>query len=162
MNESVVLIIGGNLGNRLSFIHEAKVLLIQQLGPIVLSSKVYETEAWGGVSQSNFLNQVLVFQTHYSPQELLLKIHAIEHFLGRERNEKWGDRTMDIDILYYGDQIIDEKELSIPHPKIPERRFVLIPLVEILPDFVHPIYKKNHHELLANCDDSCKVKVLES
>ncbi len=159
MNEYLVLIIGGNLGDRIGLLNKAKEQVIQAFGAVILASSVYETDAWGGVSSKSYLNQVLVFDLAFNPQFILQEVLSIEIKLGRERNERWGDRTMDIDILYMGQQIIEDENLTVPHPRISLRRFVLQPLVEILPDFIHPVYKKNHHELLANCDDLCKVQL---
>jgi 2-amino-4-hydroxy-6-hydroxymethyldihydropteridine diphosphokinase len=162
MKDYIVLLLGGNLGEREALLEQAKVQLINYLGDVVLSSSIYETEAWGGISTKDYLNQVLVFNALVSPNELLEIVLGIEELLGRERIHVWGDRTMDIDILYYADQSVDQMDLVIPHPRIKERKFVLIPLVEVLPTFIHPVYKKNHHELLANCDDSCDVKIFKS
>jgi 2-amino-4-hydroxy-6-hydroxymethyldihydropteridine diphosphokinase len=157
--EKVVLIVGGNLGNRLVLIEEATFLLSKTLGNPLAFSSIYETEAWGGISSGNYLNQVLIYETKNKPEFILKSILSIENKLGRQRKVKWGDRNMDIDILYYGSKLMNKEDLTIPHPFIQERRFVLVPLNDVLPDFVHPILLKSHSELLDLCKDQSKVSV---
>jgi 2-amino-4-hydroxy-6-hydroxymethyldihydropteridine diphosphokinase len=157
--EKVVLIVGGNLGNRLALIEEANFLLSQIFGNPQAFSSIYETEAWGGLSSFNYLNQVLVYETNEKPQFILNSIMNIEQKMGRQRKVKWGDRNMDIDILYYGSKLINKEDLTIPHPFIQDRRFVLVPLNDVLPDFVHPILFKSHSELLDLCKDQSQVSV---
>ncbi|WP_373496144.1 2-amino-4-hydroxy-6-hydroxymethyldihydropteridine diphosphokinase [Aquiflexum sp.] len=159
--DKVVLIIGGNLGDRRALIGEANKLLMLQFGIPKLSSSIYETTAWGGKSVGNYLNQILIFETTQSPENLLTTIQAIEDKMGRNRDLKWGDRTMDIDILYFGNKIIRTSSLIIPHPYIEERRFVLEPLKEVIPEFLHPLLAKSQQELLELCSDPCKVVVFE-
>lgn len=159
--EKLVLIIGGNLGERELLLSQAINLLIENFGGIELKSKVYETAPWGGKSKGAYLNQVLVFSTDLEPEEVLKKTQKIENLLGREREVKWGDRTMDIDILYYGDMVVDYPEIRIPHPFISQRRFVLEPLAEVLPDFIHPLLKMTNAELLHDCRDESQVYVYE-
>jgi 2-amino-4-hydroxy-6-hydroxymethyldihydropteridine diphosphokinase len=159
MNQ-VVFILGGNLGDKLRLIEAGAASLVMEFGPIVFKSSIYETAAWGGNSEGNYLNQVLVFKTTISPEAVLEIILAIEISLGRKRSEKWGDRTMDIDILYFGNEIINTDRLNIPHPYIQDRRFVLEPLAEILPDYVHPVLNLTSKELLAQClDNSTVIKI---
>lgn len=157
--EKVVLIVGGNLGNRLALIEEVTFLLSKTLGNPLAFSSIYETEAWGGLSSGNYLNQVLVYETNDKPEFILDSILSIEDQLGRQRKVKWGDRNMDIDILYYGSELINKENLTIPHPFIQDRRFVLVPLNDVLPDFVHPILLKSHSELLDLCKDQSRVSV---
>lgn len=156
--EKLVLIVGGNLGDREKLIFETKQKLQQNVGQIVQESKIYETEAWGGKSHGHYLNQVLVLNSEPDPFHVLEKIQAIELEMGRERQEKWGNRTMDIDILYLGKQIILEPQLKVPHPYISERKFVLVPLVDVLPDFIHPIHQLSHLQLLQQLNDDLDVK----
>ncbi|MEB2782913.1 2-amino-4-hydroxy-6-hydroxymethyldihydropteridine diphosphokinase [Algoriphagus sp. C2-6-M1] len=156
MFEKAVLILGGNRGDRISLLKLA-VEAVSELGQVTLKSKIYETEAWGGVAKGPFLNQVLEIKTKFSPAELLAFTQKIETDLGRKREEHWGDRTMDIDIIYFGDSIIDTPELRIPHPFLAERKFVLVPLAEILPDFRHSVFGKSSLEMLAECDDRSEV-----
>lgn len=158
MNQ-VVFILGGNLGDRLGLIGSAAELLESTFGPVLLKSSIFETEAWGGKSNGNYLNQVIVFNTSFFPEEILDLILEIELKMGRKREGKWGDRTMDIDILYFGNEKFQSERLTIPHPFLQERRFVLEPLAEILPDFVHPILNKANQELLENCLDKSSVKI---
>lgn len=159
--DKVVLIIGGNLGDRLALIKEANKLLILHFGIPKLSSSIFETAAWGGKSVGNYLNQVLIFETSESPENILKIIFQIEEKMGRTRDNKWGDRLMDIDILYFGNKIINNSDLIIPHPYIQDRRFVLEPLNEIIPDFSHPLLAKKQNELLELCKDFSQVVVFE-
>ncbi|MCS4436500.1 2-amino-4-hydroxy-6-hydroxymethyldihydropteridine diphosphokinase [Aquiflexum gelatinilyticum] len=158
MNQ-VVFILGGNLGDRLRLIEGSVELMVSHFGPITRQSSIFETAAWGGKSNGNYLNQVLVFNTSFFPEEILDVILEIELKMGRTRGEKWGDRTMDIDILYFGNEKFQSERLTIPHPFLQERRFVLEPLAEILPDFIHPILNKSNRELLENCLDKSSVKI---
>lgn len=158
MNQ-VVFILGGNLGDRLRSIEGSVGLMVSHFGPIARKSSIFETAAWGGKSNGNYFNQVLVFNTTFFPEEILDVILEIESQMGRTRGEKWGDRTMDIDILYFGNEKFQSERLTIPHPFLQERRFVLEPLAEILPDFVHPVLNKTNRELLGNCLDKSSVKI---
>ncbi|WP_336517409.1 2-amino-4-hydroxy-6-hydroxymethyldihydropteridine diphosphokinase [Pollutibacter soli] len=155
--KQVYLLIGGNLGNRTENLAQARKLIGARCGKILNSSSLYETAAWGDIPQPDFLNQVLEIDTPLASQELLPVILAIENDLGRFRNERYGPRTIDIDILFYNDIIVDEKHLQIPHPRIAERRFVLTPMNEIAPDFIHPVAGKTISWLLANCKDELAV-----
>ena len=152
-----VLLIGGNLDDRLQLIQRAH-LLLSDIGQIISASNLYETQAWGGVSKGSFLNQAVVLQTAKSPLALLDATQKIEHRLGRSREVHWGNRTMDIDIIYFDKLIYKDDNLTIPHPLMAERNFVLIPLVEILPDFVHPVLHLDHRTLLSRCPDTGKVE----
>ena len=124
-------------------------------------SAVYETAAWGITEQPDFWNQVVVLETDLQPEPLLKAILAIEQSLGRERDLRWGARTLDVDILYYNEQIIETPALSVPHPQIANRRFTLAPLAEIAPDFVHPVLKITQLQLLDACTDPLPVRRLE-
>lgn len=158
--ENAVLILGGNKGDRNALL-QCAVEAVSELGELTLKSRIYETEAWGGVAKEPFLNQVIEIKTMYSPLELLAFIQQIEADLGRKRDEHWGDRTMDIDIIYFGNRVIDTEELQIPHPFLAERKFVLAPLAEILPGFIHPVLGKSSLELLNECEDRSEVKELD-
>ncbi len=157
MQTEVVLCLGGNKGNREKLLSEA-VNLIGQNFELKRLSEIYETAAWGGVAKGDFLNQIAVVSTDLEAEEVLDRIQQIELDLGRTRFEPWGDRTMDIDILFFGDQIIKTERLEIPHPFIGERRFVLVPLAELMPDFVHPVLKKSMAALQQACQDLSEVK----
>ena len=159
MQTEVVLGIGGNKGDRADFLQKAMDALSQQV-TLVGCSQIYETEVWGGVATSgNFLNQVVLIHTQMDPIVLLEVIQGIEEQLGRTREQHWGDRTIDIDILYFGDQVWDSPSLTIPHLYLAQRGFVLQPLAEILPKKIHPILKKTTLELLAECTDLGQVSV---
>jgi 2-amino-4-hydroxy-6-hydroxymethyldihydropteridine diphosphokinase len=159
MQTEVVLGIGGNKGDRAAYLKTAIEALSKQV-TLVVCSQIYETEVWGGVATNgNFLNQVVCIQTDLDPTSLLELIQGIELDLGRTREQHWGDRTIDIDILYFGAEIWNTPTLSIPHPYLAQRGFVLQPLAEILPKKIHPILKKTTLELLAECTDLGQVSV---
>lgn len=156
----IVLIIGGNMGDKIGLINQADLLINQLMGVILKRSSLFESEAWGGVSVGNYINQVLVVESSRSPNDILKLALEIENSLERKRDQKWGDRTMDIDILYYNNEIIDTKDLKVPHPYIADRRFVLTPLQEILPDWIHPVFKVSNQTLLKQCKDFSLVRKL--
>ena len=135
----VYLLLGSNLGNRKEILDKAIELLNEKIGIIISQSKDYETKPWGVTDQPDFLNLAIAIHTNLKPLEILEQTQLIENQLGRVRMEKWGARLIDIDIMFYGDEIIDELSLQVPHPLMQERDFALIPLAEIAPDFVHPV-----------------------
>ncbi|GAA4412592.1 2-amino-4-hydroxy-6-hydroxymethyldihydropteridine diphosphokinase [Nibrella viscosa] len=158
----VYLLLGANLGDRRATFGKARELIQLLIGPITRFSSVYETAPWGVTDQPPFLNQVLITQTDMSPQRILDHIQFIETNLGRVRHDKWGARVIDIDILYYSQYIFQSDRLSIPHPYLHQRRFTLVPLCEIAPDFVHPTLAKTNLMLLAECaDEGDVVKLAE-
>jgi 2-amino-4-hydroxy-6-hydroxymethyldihydropteridine diphosphokinase len=157
MQTEVVLCLGGNKGDREKLLSRA-VESISSRFLLVKLSNVYETEAWGGVAKGKFLNQLAVISTTQSALEVLEVIQGIEAELGRTREEPWGDRTMDIDILFYGEEIIDLKNLKVPHPFIAERRFVLVPLTALFSERKHPISGKTLAQMLKECEDKSEVK----
>jgi 2-amino-4-hydroxy-6-hydroxymethyldihydropteridine diphosphokinase len=152
------ILLGSNLGDRRKYIALAISAIGVKLGKIERRSSLYETASWGKHDQPDFLNQVIELKTNLNPKDLLAEILSIEILLGRKRIEKWGSRIIDIDILLYGDQVVDEPELTIPHPFLAFRRFCLMPLNEIAPKFVHPVLKKNIQELLFELSDDLFVK----
>lgn len=158
--ERIFLLTGGNVGDRLATLGEAREGIAQAIGPIVQASGLYETAAWGQTEQPDFLNQVLEVETLLSPREVLNQIQLMEAALGRVKTSKWGPRLIDIDILFYGTAVVSEPDLHIPHPEIPTRRFVLEPLVEIAPDWVHPVLKVDVQTLLARTSDDLPVRRL--
>ncbi len=160
MRSGIFLLLGTNLGDRLSNLAAARTFIQTQVGPIQKESSIYETAAWGKTDQPAFYNQAIVVDTSLSPQELINKVLSIEHELGRVREEKWGPRLIDIDILFHNDLIVNESSLKIPHIGIPDRRFVLEPLNEIAPDFFHPGLHKSVNELLRMCNDPSTVQRL--
>lgn len=157
---NVFLLTGGNMGDKRKNLLRAAKFIDQKLGHILSTSAIYETEAWGKIDQPSFYNQVLQFQTDYSPNEVLQEILAIELNMGRERIVKYGPRLIDIDILFYNYEVIETPELIVPHPQLQHRRFVLTPLAEIVPKYIHPLLQKTIAELLLDCKDLLQVKVI--
>lgn len=155
---NVYLLLGSNLGNRILFLQQAIKLIEEQIVPITKKSSVYETQSWGKSDAPDYLNQVILLQTDMPARLILEKILAIEIFLGRKREEKWGSRTIDIDILFYGDVIINEADLQIPHPELHKRRFTLEPLSEIAADLKHVSFNKTILQLKNNLRDDLIVK----
>lgn len=157
MNKAYLLT-GGNEGNRRLHMQQARANIELICGQVLLVSSLYETAPWGKSDQADFLNQVLLVDTILTPQALLQAILTIEEKSGRKRTIKNAPRTLDIDILFYDHLVIDESGLSIPHPRINARRFVLEPLNEISPGFIHPVLGKTIHQLLLECTDQLGVK----
>lgn len=155
---NVYLLLGSNLGNRQLFLQQAAERIAAEAGEIVQLSGVYETQSWGKTDEPDYLNQVLLIKTTFSAKDLLNKLLNIELLLGRERQQKWGSRTVDIDILFYNSEIINEPELTIPHPELHKRRFTLEPLAEIAPDLIHPVLKKTVLTLKSELQDKLEVK----
>lgn len=147
----VFLGLGSNLGDRSANLAAARGR-IAGFGHILSESAIYETEPWGLKNQPNFLNQVILFETYLPPAEILKELKTIEKDLGRVKTVKYGPRLIDIDILFYDELILKTELLTIPHPHIVNRAFVLVPLDEIASDFIHPVVKKNIHELLSGID----------
>jgi 2-amino-4-hydroxy-6-hydroxymethyldihydropteridine diphosphokinase len=157
MNKAYLLT-GGNEGDRYLNMQQARTNIEHICGQLLQVSSLYETAPWGKPDQADFLNQVLLIETKWSPRELLKAILQIEEKGGRIRTVKNAPRTIDIDILFYDQLIIEEPGLSIPHPRIADRRFVLEPLNEISPGFEHPVLHKTIHQLLLECTDELAVK----
>ena len=152
------LLLGGNIGDKERIFSEALAILNNRVGEIQLQSAVYETEPWGFESIDLFWNQAIEISTNLSPEEVLAQTQMIEQELGRIRKEnQYSSRVIDIDILFYGDQIINRENLIIPHPRIQERKFALVPLNEIAPELIHPVFHKSIRQLLEESTDSLKV-----
>lgn len=160
----VILLLGGNLGNVELTLIQARDLIIEEIGEIVLASDLYESEPWGFEHAQNFLNQVIEVKSEYSPKEILKITQGIEKELGRKQKTStyYEGRLIDIDILFYDDKIIDLAELRIPHPKLHERKFTLLPLNEKWSDLEHPILKKKIAELTKECIDTCWARLLKA
>jgi len=155
---TVFLGIGSNLGDRAGNLRNAVNMIGEVTGTAVRESSVYETEPWGFSADTSFLNMVVGFETSLHPGALLSAMLDIEVSMGRIRSKsKYSSRVIDIDILLFGDLVLNEKLLQIPHPHLHERRFVLVPLAEIAPDFIHPLFKKSVLILLESCPDPSSV-----
>ncbi|WP_276359877.1 2-amino-4-hydroxy-6-hydroxymethyldihydropteridine diphosphokinase [Daejeonella sp. H1SJ63] len=154
------LLLGSNMGDSKQYIADAIYMIGEKIGKVEKQSSLYQTASWGKSDQPDFINQAIELRTELNPESLLKSILEIEKLLGRQRSEKWGSRTIDIDILLYEDQIIDDPDLKIPHPFLPERRFALMPLHEIAPDFIHSASGKTIEQLLLELTDELFVKKL--
>jgi 2-amino-4-hydroxy-6-hydroxymethyldihydropteridine diphosphokinase len=155
---TIFLQLGSNMGDRNAYLQKARKLITEKIGMIKKRSRIYESVPWGIENQNNYLNQVLELKSKFTADEVLQKILDIENKIGRIRNEKWGERIIDIDILFYNDLIIEKEELCIPHIHLHNRKFVLTPLHEISPDYIHPKYRKKVSELMQECKDTDKVE----
>jgi 2-amino-4-hydroxy-6-hydroxymethyldihydropteridine diphosphokinase len=154
------LLTGSNIEPRFSYLNSALNEIAQHIGVIATASSVFESEPWGFDSSGKFLNQVVLVHTSLSPEKVLKTILTIEKDMGRTRQEgAYTSRTIDIDILYYNDEQIDDTGLTIPHPRLHERRFTLLPLVEIAADLVHPVLQMKNIDLLAQCPDNSTVGI---
>jgi len=156
----VFLLLGSNLGDRKAFLQQAINMIGADLGPVAEKSSIYETEAWGKTDEPNYLNQIVRVNTELPAMRVLEKVLRIETGMGRMRDEKWGSRIIDIDILFYGQDIINEPSLIVPHPELHKRMFTLVPLSEIAPDFQHPVLKKTIFNLKSELKDNLIVKKL--
>lgn len=157
--EKVYLLLGSNLGDRLQIMEAARESIHAQIGEISAQSSIYETAPWGVLDQPSFLNQIIKVDTELAAEEVLRIILEIEHELGRVRYERWGARVIDIDILYFDSLVLDSSRLTVPHPRLHERRFTLIPLAEIAPSFIHPILLETSVQLLDKCADTSEVSI---
>ena len=152
-NHTVYLALGSNLGDRLANLKQAISSLTQQM-EVKAKSEVYETPPWGYEDQPPFLNQVVKVQTYLDPENLLKHLKRLEVALGRKESFPNGPRLIDIDILFYDDLVLNKSSIVIPHPRLQERAFVLLPLMDIDPNLVHPVNNKRVHEMMASCDAS--------
>jgi len=152
------LLIGGNLGDRAAYLEQAVKEIEALCGSITRISSIYETAAWGNTKQPAFYNQAIQLTTPLPPETLLEQLLAIEIEMGRVRTQKYGPRTIDLDILMIDDKVIDTPALTIPHPQLHNRRFALLPLTEIAPSLHHPVLDKTVSGLLENCTDTLDVQ----
>lgn len=154
---SVFLLLGSNLGERFANLFEARQQISRQVGKIVTASGIYRTAAWGNETQPDFYNQAIEIEPLAEPHETLLRLLAIEKTMGRVRNEKWGSRVIDIDVLLWGNDHVELPDLIIPHLHLQDRKFALVPLVEIAPEMIHPVLKRTITQLLTECTDTLSV-----
>ena len=154
----VYLQLGSNIGDREKLLESAILQIKEKIGKVINFSKVYQSSPWRVDGQSDYLNQVIQVETNFDVTRILQLALSIEDDLGRKRVEKWGDRFIDIDIIFYNNDIIERPDLCVPHKYMHERRFVLTPLNEIATDYLHPIYNKKISDLLAECNDSDTVE----
>jgi 2-amino-4-hydroxy-6-hydroxymethyldihydropteridine diphosphokinase len=155
--DRVFLLLGSNLGDRLAALKDARYHISRKVGEIITVSSIFQTASWGGKTQPDFYNQALEIQPLESPLQTLKSLLDIEKSMGRKRLEKWDARLIDIDILLWGDLLIHQPELVVPHPYLHLRRFALAPLVEIAPDVVHPMLDKTIRQVLDECTDVLPV-----
>lgn len=151
------LLIGGNLGDRKASLKEAADYIEQYCGTISKRSSIYETEPWGMHDQPTFYNQALELQTPLSVKKLMQTLLEVEEQMGRKRLEKMGPRNIDIDILLFNNAVVQSEVVTVPHPRLTERRFALIPLAEIAASVVHPSLQKTIEELVKECVDKLDV-----
>lgn len=152
--------LGSNVGDRAATCRRA-VELLGRAGTVTQVSSFYCTEPVGDQAQDDFVNAVVELETDLDPLGLLSACQAIENELGRVRERRWGPRTIDLDILLYGDRVVSEDRITVPHPFLPMRRFVLVPLAEIAPEVVHPLSGKTVKELLEGLDDPHRVEACD-
>ena len=152
------LLLGSNMGNSQEQLQTAIKFINTAIGEVTRQSALYRTAAWGNTNQPDFLNQVIIAKTELNAAETLQQILSIEKTMGRIRTIKNAPRMIDIDILFFNNEIISEKQLTVPHPEIANRRFVLVPLNELSKNLVHPLLNKTIHQLLQECTDPLDVK----
>ncbi len=158
----VYLLTGSNIGNKSVNLDEANKAIGRHIGTVLKVSGIYRTEAWGIPDQPVFLNQALQVATALDVYAVLAAIDDIEKSLGRKRYQKWGPRSIDIDILAYNDLVLDDESLTIPHHELPNRKFALVPLQEIHPDFIHPVSGKDIQTLITESKDPLAVECISS
>jgi 2-amino-4-hydroxy-6-hydroxymethyldihydropteridine diphosphokinase len=158
---NVYLSLGSNVGNRREQIVTATALISKRIGKVAKYSHFYETQPWGNTDQEPYVNQVIMINTYLDPRAMLEEIAKIEREMGRERKEKWGPRTLDIDILFYGKRVIRDKGLEIPHPQLHKRAFVLVPMMELDAELEHPVLHMAIDQLYMDCEDNSEVVMLD-
>lgn len=161
MKNKTFLLLGTNLGDRKKNLTVARNTIELNVGPITKASTIYQTAAWGKTDQPEFLNQAVEVETELTATRVLKEILEAERIMGRMRSVKWSERLIDIDILFYGNLVVNTPELTIPHPQLPHRRFALVPLAEIAPDFIHPQLSLTIAGLLERCRDLLEVTAID-
>ncbi len=154
MKNKLVLSLGSNLGNRYAYLQQAIVSINEAFDTIGLVAQFYQSPPWGDTNQSSFLNTAMVLETTYTPDHCIRLLQEIEAEIGRTKTRKWGPRTIDIDILFYEDEIISKPNLQVPHPHLQDRAFVLVPLHDLVPNFKHPVYTMTIREMLHKIEDN--------
>ncbi|HQV05953.1 MAG: 2-amino-4-hydroxy-6-hydroxymethyldihydropteridine diphosphokinase [Chitinophagaceae bacterium] len=157
-DDKIYLLTGSNVGHREKNLSTALTLINETCGLITQASAMYETAAWGKTDQPAFLNQALELSTPLTARQLMRQLLQLEKTMGRERQEKFGPRLIDMDILFYKNEIKHYKYLTLPHPALPYRRFALLPLASIAPHKIHPVLQKDITTLLQECTDMLPVK----
>lgn len=162
--EKSYILLGSNMGERISILSEARIMIEARCGRIDKMSSLYESEPWGFDAEQNFINQVICIETALSAHDLLKELLSIEIELGRDRSRHYDtyvSRPIDLDILYYGDMVCNDEDLILPHPRLHLRRFVLAPLCEVAPEHIHPVIGKSSCELVDDCEDMSGVEMLK-
>ena len=162
MTRGIYLLLGTNLGNRAANLRRAAQRIEEAVGTVIEASSCYETAAWGVTEQPVFYNQVVRIETTLGHEALLRTLQQIEQQLGKVKVGHWRERLIDLDILYYGNRVVRTPWLTLPHPQLHHRRFTLVPMVELAPQFVHPTLGKTQQELLAACADPLEVREVTS
>lgn len=152
------LSLGSNLGKKQGNLEGALQEIKKDVGEVLRISSIYETEAWGIVSQDNYFNIIAEVSTPFFPLDVIKKLLTIESRIGRIRNKKWESRIIDIDIIFYENYLISTDNLTIPHPFLEKRNFVLEPLNELIPEFIHPRLRKSIRQLTTECTDASWIK----
>jgi 2-amino-4-hydroxy-6-hydroxymethyldihydropteridine diphosphokinase len=160
-NNTAYLLTGSNMGDREAHLNQAKALIEKHIGTVKEVSRLYETQAWGKTDQPNFYNQALAVETTQFPQQVLKNILKIEQEMGRIRTEKWEERVIDIDILLFNEEIIEDDNLKIPHPHLHERNFALVPLMDVAGEVMHPVLNLPVEEVYFECRDTLDVFMVE-
>ncbi|MFT6337937.1 MAG: 2-amino-4-hydroxy-6-hydroxymethyldihydropteridine diphosphokinase [Saprospiraceae bacterium] len=150
--------LGSNQGDRKVQLARAIQMIEESIGPVLSSSAMYETDAWGKIDQNDFINIALEVEHYMTPNQLLKTVNKIEDQIGRIRLERWGPRLIDIDIIFIEDIVIDTEKLTIPHRLMHKRNFVLYPMVEIAAEFIHPVLNEYLSSILEDCEDETEVR----
>lgn len=158
MSNTAYILLGGNMGDREHYLSLAREHIEKRCGKIHLRSSIYQTAAWGLQEQAAFLNQVVAIETALDAESLLTELLSIEKTIGRKRDARYGPRTIDLDILLFDEDVINTPSLTIPHPELQNRRFVLVPLAEVARFYLHPVLMKTVQQLLAECPDQLAVQ----